>query len=99
MSKSSRSDLRLYVRALQQGWNIPQGVRTEIVQKLHGIVTAEKSTARERTSAARAIMQASRVELDAIRLAYGAQYENLIKRMETLEEKTDGGLAEAAGGN
>ena len=96
MSKPSRSDLRLYVRALGQGWNIPRAVRTEIVKKLHTIVTGEGSTTRERTSAARAIMQASRVELDAIRLAHGATYENLIRRMDALEGKPDGGLAEAA---
>jgi hypothetical protein len=99
MSKPSRSDLRLYVRALQQGWNIPRGVRSEIVETLHGIVTGNGVTTRERTSAARAIMQASRVELDAIRLAHGAQYENLIKRMDAMEGKNDGGLATATGEN
>jgi hypothetical protein len=97
MSEPSRTDKRLYIRALSQGWNIPRKLRKEIVETLHKIITAEGNTSRERTSAARAIMQASRVELDAIRLAHGAQYENLVKRMENLEEKTDGGLAEAAG--
>ena len=97
MPKPSRSDLRLYSRALRQGWNIPAEMRTKIVKMLHKVVTARKSTARDRTSAARALVQASRVELDAIRLAYLAQFENLIKRTEAIEEKIDGGLAEAAG--
>jgi len=95
MAKPSRADTRLYVRALKQGWNIPRGMRSEIVKQLHGIITAEKSKSRERTSAARALLQASRVELDAIRLAYGADHENLNKRIEALEEKDDGGLATA----
>jgi hypothetical protein len=99
MPKPSRSDLRLYTRALRQGWSIPAEMRTNIVNMLAEIVTGAGSTRRERTSAARALMQASRVELDAIRLAQLAQFENLIKRMEKLEEKTDGGLATAAGGD
>lgn len=97
MSKPSRSDIRLYVRALRQGWNIPAETRTQIVNMLVEIVTGEGATRRERTSAARALMQASRVELDAIRVAQGAQYEDLARRLEALEGTTDGGLAEAAG--
>ena len=100
MTKPSRSDLRLYSRALRQGWKVPEKARIQIVEILHGIVTGGAGvTVRERTSAARAIMQASRIELDAIRLAHIAQFENLITRMAKLEATTDGGLAEAAGGN
>ena len=42
-------------------------------------------------------MQATRVELDAIRVANGAQYEDLIHRLSALEEKSDGELARTAG--
>jgi hypothetical protein len=100
MSKPSRSDIRLYVRALSQGWNIPVKMRSQVVNTLAGIVTDEKSSRRERTSAARALLQASRVELDAIRVAHEARYEDLARRLRALEgeEQGDGGLAEAAGG-
>jgi hypothetical protein len=96
MSKPNRAETRLYVRALKQGWNIPRGMRSQIVERLHGIITAADSKSRERTAAARALLQASRVELDAIRLAYGADYENLSKRIAAMEGKNDGGLATAA---
>jgi hypothetical protein len=46
-------------------------------------------------------MQASRVELDAIRVAFGARFEEIFQRVEVLEgkEQTDGGLAQAASEN
>ena len=101
MSKPSRSDLRLYARALRQGWNISADVRAETINMLREIMTDKESTRRERTSAARAVMQASRVELDAIRIAYGAQFENLSHRLKALEggEASDGRLAKAASGD
>jgi hypothetical protein len=99
MSEPSRSDVALYGRALGQGWDIPAELRTKIIKMLGAIVKSKKASARERTSAARALMQASRVELDAIRVAQGAQYEDLIRRLLALEEQNDGGLAEAAGGD
>jgi hypothetical protein len=101
MSKPSRADLRLYLRALRQGWNIPPEVRTDIIVMLRGIVTDEDATHREKTSAARAVMQASRVELDAIRVAFAARFEDMFRRVEILEgkEQVDGGLAQAASGH
>jgi putative ubiquitin-RnfH superfamily antitoxin RatB of RatAB toxin-antitoxin module len=101
MPKPSRADLRLYLRALRQGWTIPADVRTEVIKMLREIVTDEKATRREKTSAARAVMQASRVELDAIRVAHGARFEEMVRRVEVLEgkEQVDGGLAQAASGH
>jgi hypothetical protein len=99
MFEPSRSDARLYQRALSQGWEIPVETRTKIIKMLGTIAKDKKASARERTSAARALVQASRVELDAIRVALGAQYEDLIRRMQALEGHNDGGLAEAAGGD
>ena len=97
MTKPSRSDLRLYARAVRQGWQVPARVRSEIVEMLRTIATDREASRRERTSAARALMQATRVELDAIRVAHGAQYEDLIRRLSELEEKSDGELAGNAG--
>jgi hypothetical protein len=99
MPKPSRSDIRLYLRALRQGWNIPAEMRIGIINMLGEIAIDKGSTRRERTSAARALMQASRVELDAIRVAQAAQYESMARRLDALEGKTDAGLAEAAGGD
>jgi hypothetical protein len=101
MSKPSRADIRLYLRALRDGWNIPAEVRADIINMLRGIVTDENATRREKTAAARAVMQASRVELDAIRVAFGARFEEMFRRVEILEgkEQVDAGLAQAASGN
>jgi hypothetical protein len=98
MFKPSRSDARLLERALRQGWNIPPKMRTRIIKALGEILDDEKSTRREKTSAARALMQASRIELDAIQVAEGALYENLVDRMETLESEfqSDGKLAKVS---
>jgi hypothetical protein len=100
MFEPSRSDARLLKRALRQGWNVPKGMRSAIIKVLGEIVADGGATKRERTSAARAVMQASRVELDAIRLVQVAQVEELIRRMQALEGEgdIDGGLAEAEGG-
>src|SRR5947209_8292836 len=85
MSEPSRSDMRLYERALCQRWDIPAKMRLEIVTKMSEIMSDEKATRRDRTAAARVLLQASRVELDAIRVAQGAQYEDLVRRMRALE--------------
>jgi hypothetical protein len=97
MFEPSRSDLRLLRRALSQGWDVPAEMREKIIEVLGAIVSDEKSTRRERTSAARAVVQASRVELDAIRVAQGALFENLFQRMEALEGGGDAKLANAGG--
>jgi hypothetical protein len=99
MFEPSRSDSPLLIRALRQGWDIPAEMRETVVAVLCQITGDAKAKPRERTSAARALVQASRVELDAIRVAQEAQYEDLIRRLRTLEEQDDAGLAQAAGGD
>ena len=80
-----------------QGWVVPERVRTEIVEMLRAIATDREASRRKRTAAGRALMQATRVELDAIRVANRVQYEDLIHRLSALEEKSDGELARTAG--
>jgi hypothetical protein len=100
MSEPSRSDMRLYERALRQGWHIPTELRTEIIEMMRTIMVDTTSTRRDRTAAARVLLQADRVELDAIRVAQGAQYEDLVRRLRALEgeDRDDGGLAKVSGG-
>jgi hypothetical protein len=100
MPEPSRSDMRLYERALRQGWDIPAELRTEIITTMRQIIGDTTATRRDRTAAARVLLQANRVELDAIRVAQGTQYEDLVRRLRALEgeEQGDGGLAEIAGG-
>ncbi len=99
MYEPSRSDSPLLIRALQHGWKIPAEMREKVVAVLCEITSDTKARPRERTAAARALLQASRVELDAIRAAQESQYGDLTQRLRALEERADVGLAEAAGGN
>lgn len=97
MSQPSHSDVRLSIRALRQGWNVPADLRSRIVEMLAEIVADGKATPRERTSAARALMQASRVGLDAIRVANEAECDCLARRLDELEEVVRGRPAEIEG--
>jgi hypothetical protein len=99
MRKPRRSDSggRLLVRALREGWHVPKGKKTEVIKTLCAIVTQEGATKREKTSAARALLQASRMELEAIRLVQGVKVDDLCDRMDKLEGGADGELAKAAG--
>jgi hypothetical protein len=99
MPKPSRSDSdeRLLTRALREGWHVPEEKKTKVIEMLCAIVAAPDAKKRERTSAARALLQASRVELDAIRLAQGIVGDDLTRRVEDLEGGAGGELATAAG--
>jgi hypothetical protein len=99
MFEPSRSDARVLKRALRQGWNVPTELRKQVIEVLGAITGDASAKPRERTSAALAILRASRVELDAIRVAQEAQYIDLMQRLRALEEQDDAGLAEAAGGD
>jgi hypothetical protein len=97
MPDPSRSDLRLYERALRNGWDVPAATRAEVIKVLGEIVGDAKARRRDRTAAARALLQASRVELDAIRVAQALHYEDLAHRLEALEGDGGAGLAETEG--
>jgi hypothetical protein len=99
MPDPSRSDLRLYERALRNGWDVPAATRVEVIRVLGEIVADPKARRRDRTGAARALLQASRVELDAIRVAQSVHYEDLARRLEALEGDVGGELAAAEGGD
>ncbi len=97
MPDPSRSDLRLYERALRNGWDVPEATRAEVIKVLGEIVSDTKARRRDRTAAARALLQATRVELDAIRVAQSVQCEDLSRRLEALEGGGGGELAGAEG--
>lgn len=95
MARPSRSDIRLYERAFRQKWEIAPKKRKEIIEML--VKIAKESTSnREKTAAARALMQASRVELDAIRLAQLTLFEDMGRRLEVLEGGSHAELARPA---
>ena len=98
MSDPSRSDMKLYERALRNGWDVPAATRIAVVRMLGEIVGDAKARRRDRTAAARALLQASRVELEAIRLADSLRCGDLERRVAALEgDGGDAGLGEAEG--
>ena len=99
MSHPSRSELRLYERALRNGWDVPAETRAEVVQMLGEIVRDGTAKRRERTAAARALLQATRVELEAIRVAQQVQYEDMVRRLEALEGGGPGEVRPSAAGD
>jgi hypothetical protein len=99
MSEPSLSDMRLYERALRHGWDIPAKTRTAIIGMLTKLVRKKDARPRERTAAARVLLQASRVHLDAIRLQQVLDYEDLVQRLQALEGKDHAELADAVGGD
>jgi hypothetical protein len=99
MPEPSLSDLRLYGRALRNGWDIPAATRTAMIEMLSQLLSAKDARPRERTAAARVLVQASRVHLDAIRLEQAVDFEELVRRLQALEGKDHAELADAAGGD
>ena len=105
-SREGRSDVRaeswrlaaVDPRALQPGWRIPAEMRQKVVAVLCEITSDATARPRERTAVARALLQASRVDLDAIRAAQEAQDGDLAGRLRALEERADAGPADATGG-
>jgi len=67
---------------------VPAETRAEVVRVLSEIVRDGNAKRRERTSAARALLQATRVELEAVRVAQGVLYEDALARLEALEGET-----------
>jgi hypothetical protein len=93
MFEPSRSDSPLLIRALQHGGTIPAEIREEVVAVLGAITADPEARPRERTAAARALLQASRVELEAIGAAEAAPYGDRLERLAAPEERAGDGPA------
>src|SRR4051812_1112374 len=79
-------DTRLADRALRERWPIPASLRRPLVARLAGIVTDPAASPREATAAARAILQASKLNLEAVSAAIRArEHEELAERVAQLE--------------
>jgi hypothetical protein len=84
-------DTRLVERALRERWPIPKAIRKPLIERLNEIVQDTESSPREVTSAAKAILSASKINLDGIASAIKAQeHEELVQRVEELEQRVGG---------
>ena len=84
-------DTRLVERALRERWPIPKAIRKPLIERLNEIVQDTDSSPREVTSAAKAILSASKINLDGITSAIKArEHEELVQRVEELEQRVGG---------
>jgi hypothetical protein len=62
-------DTRLVERALRERWPIPKSSRAVVIAKLVEVMNDSASSPRERVAACRALISASKANLDGIRTA------------------------------
>ena len=87
-SRRDIRDIRLVERALRERWPIPKALRGPLIERLAGIVQDPEASPREAISAARAILQASKINLEIIGATIRAdEHENLSARVAELEER------------
>jgi hypothetical protein len=95
--RSRDPDARLAERALREAWPVPEGRRAELVAKLIDVALAGDTPPRERVSAVKALLMAGRLNIEAIRTAQAADYEDVLARLEALQGTlTRGELAQGA---
>ncbi len=83
-------DTRLAERALRERWPIPRAIRRPLIERLYEIVEDTASSPREVTSAAKAILAASKLNLEAIAATMKArEHEELIQRVAELERHSE----------
>jgi hypothetical protein len=82
-------DTRLVERALRERWPIPKAIRGPLIDRLAGIVNDPGASPREATAAARAILTASKINVDLIGATIKArEHEELAARVAALEARS-----------
>jgi hypothetical protein len=94
--RSRNLDARLAERALRESSDVPAELRPELVQILAQLARSETASPRERTSAIKALLQASRHNLDALKVAMAADYQDVLQELEALRDGELAGGAEGA---
>jgi hypothetical protein len=90
MSAPGMRTTRLIERALRERWPIPRTMRKPLIERLNEVVQDTASSPREVTSAAKAILQASKINLETITAAMKAQeHEELLERIRELERRSE----------
>jgi hypothetical protein len=81
-------DARLVERALRESWPVPQALRRPLVERLGKIVQDPKASPREAVAAARALLAASRINLERLGVvARVGEIEEIAARLDELEAK------------
>jgi hypothetical protein len=94
--RRSDDDARLFCRALREGWDVPAERRPAVIARLVELATSQESAPREATAAARALLQAARLQLEAVKVAEACGYAEALALLEEL--RRDAGVGETAPG-
>jgi hypothetical protein len=83
-------ETRLIERALAEQWPIPKKLRKPLIERLNEIVQDTGSSPREVTSAAKAILSASKLNLERVTAAMRVrEHEELVEKVEELERRLE----------
>jgi hypothetical protein len=82
-------ETRMVARALRERWHIPKAMRGTLIDRLGRILEADESGPREIISAARAILSASKINLDNISVSIKAIEELELEARVTELERMD----------
>jgi hypothetical protein len=83
-------ETRLVERALRERWPIPKAIRKPLIERLNEVVQDTCSTPREVVSAAKAILYASKLNLETLTATMKAQeHEELLDRVAELERRSE----------
>ena len=84
------SSIRLVERAIAEQWPIPEALRPNLIKRLARITKDKTASPREVTSACKAILSASKINLESIVTVMKAEeHEDLVERIEELENKVN----------
>ena len=79
-------ETRLLALALQEMWPVPKEIRPEVIERLRSIALDTSLTPRENTSASKALLAASRLNVDIVATAVRVrEAEELVERLIELE--------------
>jgi hypothetical protein len=91
--RRSDADARLLCRALREGWDVPAERRPAVIARLVEIATGKESAPREATAAARALLQAARLQLDSVKVAEASGYAEALALLEELRASAELGAS------
>jgi hypothetical protein len=90
--RSKDLDAQLAERALRHGWDVPEALKGPLIARLNELAMSTDPTigAREKISAAKALLLADKLGLEAIRTAIVADnHDGVVERLRAIERQLD----------
>jgi hypothetical protein len=99
-SHKQARDTRLVERAIREQWPIRDEIRGPLIERLADIALDAETSPREATSAAKALLSASKLNLESIAMIMKTEErEKLFKKLEEIEAKVEQSVESKKGGN